>query len=104
MSNWTVFYSFILVAFAFANGQQLSIDIQCMNGSYVIPLFSTRIIHMTFNQTRLKELNIHTVHLRTAIADRKVAEFDGHHQTIRKSFRISDIEERKDKCQSLLLR
>lgn len=104
MANWTAVFSLILLAFSFANGRTLSIDIQqsmgCINESYVIPLFSTRIIHMTFNQTRLKQLNIHTVHLRTSIADRKVAEFYGHHPTIKKSFRIIDTSERKDKCKS----
>ena len=104
MSNWTAVFSRILFAVSFANGRQLSIDIQqstgCINESYVISLFSTRIIHMTFNQTRLKQLNIHTVHLRTSIADPKVAEFYGHHPTIKKSFRIIDTIERKDKYKS----
>ncbi len=60
----------------------------CMNYSYVIPLFSTQILRMTFNRTRFKQLNIHTVHVRASIADRKVAEFDKHRHTIQQVFHL----------------
>ena len=49
---------------------------------------------MTFNQTRLKQLNIHTIHLRTYIADRKIAEFQGRHHTVRTTFHLTNTTSR----------
>ena len=96
MSIWkeSLFLSSLLT-FSLINGQSTtSIVIEqlptCINESYVIPLFSSRIIYMTFNQSRLRQLNIYTVHLRTSIVDRKVAQFEGHHQIIRKTFAINN--------------
>lgn len=62
----------------------------CIKDNYSIPLFSTQNLRMTFNGTRLKQLKIHTIRIRTSIIDKNVADFEDHRQTIRKVIRITN--------------
>jgi hypothetical protein len=91
MSNFRLFL-FLIICVCSSNCQQQSIVIQessaCTKNNYKIPLFSTEILRMTFNQTRLRQLNIHTLHIRASIANRKVAEFENHRYTIKKVFHL----------------
>jgi hypothetical protein len=67
----------------------------CLKDKYIIPLYSTRFFRMTFNRTRLKQLNIHTIHIRTLITDPKVANFDDHRTTVKQIFHLMNNTERK---------
>jgi len=67
----------------------------CLNEKYVLPLFGTRIIPMTFNRSRLQQLNIHTIRVHTSISDRKVLEFENHRYAKKKSFYLMNNTERK---------
>ncbi|CAF4437947.1 unnamed protein product, partial [Rotaria sp. Silwood2] len=64
--------------------------------SYIIPLFTTRIVRMTLNQTRLKQLNIHTIRIRAFIRNKKVAEFQDHRNSIEKVFHLMKKTEQYD--------
>ncbi|CAF3448050.1 unnamed protein product [Rotaria sp. Silwood1] len=59
------------------------------NNSFTIPLFTTRMLRMKFNRTRLKQLNIHTIRLHAFISDQKVAEFQDHRDKIEKVFHLT---------------
>ena len=67
----------------------------CINNTYTIPLFSTKNIRMTFNRTRLRQLNIHALIVYVSIEDRKVAEFQDHRHTVRRIYRITNDTECK---------
>jgi hypothetical protein len=65
----------------------------CVDNTYTIPLFDTQSIRMTFNQTRLRQLNIHTIRIRALIQDRKVAEFENNRHVIKKPLHLSNNNE-----------
>jgi len=60
----------------------------CIKDNYVMPLYSTRFLRMTFNRTRLEQLNIDTLYIRTSIVDQKVANFEDHQYTVKKIFHL----------------
>jgi hypothetical protein len=62
----------------------------CINNTLSIPLFDTQSIRMTFNRTRLKQLHIHTIRIRTSIEDRKVAEFENNRHVIKKVLHLKN--------------
>ncbi|CAF0735519.1 unnamed protein product [Rotaria sordida] len=83
----------LLTTFIFpSNGQSRSIINQesslCTKKSHTIPLFTTLILRMTFNQTRLKQLNIQTMSIYASISDRKTAEFQNHRDIIEEVFHL----------------
>jgi len=67
----------------------------CLKDKYIMPLYSTRFFRMSFNRTRLKQLNIHTIHIRTTMADPKVANFEDHRTTVKHIFHLMNNTERK---------
>jgi hypothetical protein len=90
----------ILTIFIFpSNCLNQSIVVQepslCVNEKYIVSLFGTRIIPMTFNRTLLQELNIHTMRVYVSISDRKVLQFENHQYTKKKSFHLMNNTERK---------
>ncbi|UJR37265.1 hypothetical protein I4U23_029974 [Adineta vaga] len=76
---------------------------RCVNDTYVIPLFSTRIIHIQLNRTHLQRLNIHTVHISSWINDRKVASFYNDHHRIDDVLHISNNTKIVSKNESILI-
>ena len=60
-----------------------------------MPLFTTRLLRMTFNRTRLIQLNIRTIRLHAFISNRKVAEFQDHLYTIQQVFYLRNNTKRK---------
>lgn len=67
----------------------------CINNTYTISLFSTRNFRITFNRTRLRQLNIHTLSLYVSIEDRKVADFQDHRHIMRRIYRLPNDTECK---------
>jgi len=67
----------------------------CIKDNYVMPLYTTRFLRMTFNRTRLNQLNIHTISVRTSIVDQKVADFEDHLPTVIKVFHLLNNTEGK---------
>ncbi|CAF3651637.1 unnamed protein product [Adineta steineri] len=90
----SIVFIFLIVLINVSDCQITSVAIEkpslCITGTYIVPLFSTKIIRTTFNRTYLKQLNIHEIHIYAIISDQKVAEFENHRSITEKTFRISN--------------
>ena len=104
MLKFQVFVCFILCIYS-TNGKFQSIVMEestvCTKDNYKIPLFSTENLRITFNQTRLRQLNVHTIHIRAEIDNQKVAEFENQGDTINKVFHLINTTSGKPKCPTL---
>jgi hypothetical protein len=67
----------------------------CLKDNYVMPLYSTQIFRITLNQTRLKQLNIHTIRIRTSIVDPNIANFEDHRPVLKQTFHLMNNTEGK---------
>jgi len=67
----------------------------CLKNNFTMPLYSTRFFRMIFNRTQLEQSNIHTISIRTSIANPKAANFEDHRKIIKQTFHLMNNTERK---------